>query len=311
MRLRILALAALLAIGACGNAGKGDNHPTIVASTSILGDIVSNIVGSDFEVVVLMPIGVDPHDFQPSAAQAAAIADADIVVANGGGLEEGLEDVLDSAAEDGVTVIEVLGAANPLARADHSDEHQEDDHADEDHSDSDDHGDLDPHFWLDPARVALVVEFLAEEIGLSGTQRVETYLKLLAETEAASLRLFDGIDPNTRPVVTNHDALAYLANHLNLQIVGVVIPGGSTLGDPSSQELAELVSTIEAYGVTAIFTDSAASSVLAEAVAGEVGHTVEIVELYTDSLGGPGSGAETLVDMILLDARLIADSLRR
>ena len=91
--------------------------------------------------------------------------------------------------------------------------------------------------------------------------------------------------------------------------MGVVFPGGSTLSDPSSAELAELVETMEKEGVDTIFGETSSPSALAEAVAAEVGEDVQVVELYTESLGEPGSGADTVIGMTLTNAQQVAESL--
>jgi zinc/manganese transport system substrate-binding protein len=88
-----------------------------------------------------------------------------------------------------------------------------------------------------------------------------------------------------------------------------VIPGGSSLGDPSSAELAELVAVIEREQVPAIFAETTESRALAEAVAAEAGGDVAVVELYTESLGEPGTSADTLIGLLLVDAKRIAEAL--
>ena len=85
--------------------------------------------------------------------------------------------------------------------------------------------------------------------------------------------------------------MGYFGDRFDFEIVGVIIPGGSTLADPSSGELAELVETMEDEGVTVIFGETVSTNALAEAVAAELGEDVEVVELYTGSLGDEGSGA--------------------
>ncbi len=123
----------------------------VVATTSILGDVVSNVVGDAGEVEVLMAPGVDPHSFQASAAQAASLRAADLVVANGLGLEESLDDTLAAAQEDGAVVVEVAQDMDPIP-FEGADDH---DHgADEQDVDAD-HQALDPHVWLDPQRMAV------------------------------------------------------------------------------------------------------------------------------------------------------------
>lgn len=110
-------------------------------------------------------------------------------------------------------------------------------------------------------------------------------------------------------MVTNHQALGYLANTYDLEIVGVVIPGGSTLADPSSAELAALVDVIEEEDVDVIFNETSLPDRLAEAVAAEVGRDISVVAIYTESLGDPGTPAGSLIGMLIEDARLISEAL--
>jgi zinc/manganese transport system substrate-binding protein len=112
-----------------------------------------------------------------------------------------------------------------------------------------------------------------------------------------------------RLLVTNHDALGYFADRYDFEIVGVVIPGGSTLADPSSAELAALVETLLETDVPAIFAETSSPAQLAETVAAEAGNDVEVVELHTGSLGEPGSGADTLIGMLRTNATRIRDAL--
>jgi zinc/manganese transport system substrate-binding protein len=117
------------------------------------------------------------------------------------------------------------------------------------------------------------------------------------------------IPASRRKLVTNHDSLGYFADRYGFEIIGAVVPGGSTLGDPSSAELAGLVEKISSAGVPAIFAETTEPTALAEAVAREVGDDVVVVELYTGSLGEQGSGADTLIGMLLTDAGRIAGAL--
>ncbi|MEX2653584.1 MAG: zinc ABC transporter substrate-binding protein, partial [Acidimicrobiia bacterium] len=163
-RVTAAVLSAGLVLGACGADAAAPPELTIVATTSIAGDLVSQVVGDEVTVEVLMPIGTDPHDFQPSSQQVAALRSADLVVAWGLGLEEGLEDVLASAWEDGVRVLEISALVDPIPFSS-EDEHADDEHADDEHED-DEHEDdeheeedhkehsLDPHTWMDPVRMA-------------------------------------------------------------------------------------------------------------------------------------------------------------
>jgi zinc/manganese transport system substrate-binding protein len=330
---------------------------TIVATTSIAGDLVSQVVGDRASVEVLMPIGADPHDFQPSSRQVAALRSADLVVAWGLGLEEGLEAVLESAVEDGVRVLELSALVDPIAfgeggvdhdhadhdddhadhdddhadhdddHADHDDDHadHDDDHADhdddhtdhdDDHADDDhghDHGGLDPHTWMDPVRMAQAVR----EIGLA-LNELAPGEDWLAEADRAASELmavhaeieeiFSVIPDDRRKLVTNHDSLGYLAARYDFEVVGVAIPGGSTLASPSSAQVASLVEAIRDSGVRILFAETTSPAALLEAIADEV-EGVSVVEILEASLAARGQPGDTLVGMLLHNARLIAEAL--
>ena len=284
----------------------------MVVTTSILGDVVSNIVEDDAEVEVLIPPGASPHDYKPSSRQVAALSRADLVVANGLGLEEGLHDALEAAAADGARVFEVAGLVDPIpfgALSGHVE--GEDDHAAED-----DHaGGDDPHFWMDPTRVGEASSAIADELGrvddsVDWRGRAEAYADELGQLDKEIAEMLAGIPAGARKLVSNHHSLGYFADQYDFELIGVIIPGGSTLGDPSSEELAALVAVIEEHEAKAVFAETIGPSALAEAVAEETGHDVEVVGLHTGSLGAPGSGAETYVGMMRANAALIADALR-
>jgi zinc/manganese transport system substrate-binding protein len=309
--------AAALALAACG--GSSDSADTdstagglsIVATTTILGSVAGEIATcAGGSVTTLMPIGADPHDFTPSSAQVAEIVGADVVIANGLGLEEGLADALSSAAADGAEVIEVAGVVDPIEFGAGGHSHEDDDHADE----GEEHGSLDPHIWFDMNRMADAAVIIGDDLAELGGpayakcgQQVATQIRA-AESEVAEL--LASVPADRRILVTDHEALGYLADAYGYEVAGVVIPGGSTLAEPSSAELRELVETIQAEGVPAIFANTADPTALADAVAAEAGENVEVVVLYVGSLGEAGSGADTYISMMLTDARLIADALR-
>jgi zinc/manganese transport system substrate-binding protein len=327
-RLPVIAAAAL-ALSACGSAGSDGaaggteaadaEAVTVVATTTMLGDVAARVTRcGGGSAATLMPIGADPHDFAPSSEQVAAMVSADLVVANGLGLEQGLTDALEAAVTDGAVVLEVAPLVDPIefsAGADHEDEH---DHADEDHADEDDHahGDLDPHFWHDVSRMALAAELMGAELAdvTGDDQFVDCGMQVASELEAtddAVRETVAALDPADRVLVTDHAALGYFAEAYGFEVVGVVIPGGATLAEPSSQELADLAAVIEAEDVPAIFSNTAAPSDLTDAVAAEVGSDVAVVELYVGSLGPEGSGAETYAEMVQTNAERIVDALGR
>ena len=302
---------------------------SIVVSTTVLGGVVSDIArcaeGDDQAVTVVMPAGVDPHDFQPSSAHVASMVAADLVIVNGLGLEEGLLPALDSIGSDGARVLEIGALIDPLPFGAEAEEHSEDehhdDHADEDHSESgaeeDDHahGAYDPHFWMDMDRMAAAARLIGEEVETFGAAGYSACgEEVAASIEAAEQELLDtlaGVPDARRILVTDHDALSYFAESYGFRVIGVVIPGGSTLGEPNSQELAALVSVIQDQDVPAIFGDATLSNEILEILAAEAGRDVQVVSLFIGSLGGPDSGATSYEEMMMTNAERIAQALAR
>lgn len=299
--LAVLALA--LVSSGCGSARSGDDALLVVATTSIVGDIASNVIGEAGEVEVLIPRGTDAHDFTPSAQQASRIARADLVVSNGLGLEAGLDRVLTSAAGDGVEVLELAPLVDPLPFS--SEATGLDGAAD---------GELDPHFWMDPIRVGVAAQAIAERLAVADGDgpweaNAADYGTAMQDLDEEIEEVLAPIPLEQRRIVTNHEAFGYFANRYSFEVLGVIISGGSTLANPSSAQLAELVRVMEEEGVRVIFAEASQPAALAEAVAAELGDEVEVVELYTESLGETGSGAETLSGMLLTNAGRIASAL--
>ena len=298
-----LLMALALILGACATPAEPDHGLTIVVTTSILGDVVANLAGDDATVEVLIPLGVDPHEFQASSAQVAQINNADLVVVNGLGLEESLLDVLAAAGSDDARVFEIGPMIDPIPFSEAG-------HADDDHDDDD----LDPHFWMDPVRMAdaarlIAVELASIEPGVDWASRAESYGAELVRANAEIEAMLMTVAPADRKLVTNHATFGYFAARYGWEVLGSVIPGASSLGAPSSADLAELVGLIEREGIRAIFVETTSPEVLARAVAAEVGSQVEVVELHTESLSPPGSEADSLIGLLRTNATLITRAL--
>lgn len=303
---------------------------TVVATTTILGSITEQIgrCAGNTDVQVLMPLGIDPHDYQPSSAQLATVAEAGFVVANGLFLEESLVEPLEELEAQGGTVFRMGEVIDPLPFGGHDDgdEHSDANDSDDDHDhghddehageetaeDSHAHGSDDPHFWLDMNRVADGTEVLgrelAEQFGAEFAACGEEVATSIREAEQEMIGVLDAIPDERRILVTDHDALGYLAERYGFTIAGVVIPGGSTLAEASSQDLADLVQRIEELGLEAMFGNFHVPSDLLDAVAEESGG-IEVVPLYIGSIGQPGSEQESYQAMMLYDARQIARAL--
>ena len=291
---------------------SSEERPVIVVTTNILGDVVANVVGDNFDVEVIMPSGADPHDFQASAKQVAKIMSADLLVVNGANFEEGMADVIEAAESDGVMILETISFVTQLD-GDHDDHEGDDDH--DDHE-GHDHGGIDPHFFTDPSRMAQVVEGLSKflvanfpEIGEDSLESTaNSYKKQLENLDAEVERTLFAIPPDSRVLVTNHAVFEYFAERYEFKVIGSIIPATSTLSSASAQQIASLADAIRSNQVTAIFADASSSDSLAKALAGEV-DGVKIVSLFTESLGSTNSSGPTYIDMVRSNSEAIASAL--
>lgn len=291
------ALAALVATGLAACSTPDDPRPTIVVSTNILGDVVGELVGDQAQVVTLMKPDADPHSFEISAQEAATLRGADLLVSNGLGLEEGLQQHLDAA--DGVPAFVAGDAIEVL-----------------DYSAGDAAGMPDSHFWTDPARMIDVVDalepVLAELEGIDAQDldaTVDDYRSQLRALDAEMTEAFATIPDERRALVTNHHVFGYLAERFDFEIVGAVIPGGTTLAAPSASDLADLVDAIEQTGVPAVFAESSSPDRLVQALASEADVQVDVIELFTESLTGPDGGAPDYLTMMRINTERITTGL--
>lgn len=294
-----LAVVLLLAASTTACSQTGEDRPTVVVSTNILGDVVEEVVGPEAEVVTLMPADADPHSFEVSAREAARMRAADLVVSNGLGLEEGLQRQLDAAELDGAPGFVAGEAVDVL-----------------DYADGDAAGTPDPHFWTDPGRMVDVVEALAPVLaGIEGVDaavvedRAERYVEALDDVASEMAASFASIPDERRALVTNHHVFGYLAERYDFEVVGAVIPGGTTLASPSVSDLAGLVSAIEDTGVRAVFAESSSPDRLVQALADEADVEVDVVPLFSESLSGPGGGAEDYLTMLRANTARITGGL--
>ncbi|MCZ2827593.1 zinc ABC transporter substrate-binding protein AztC [Modestobacter sp. VKM Ac-2986] len=295
------AAALLVAAGALTGCGAGaTDRPLVVVTTDVLGDVVGELVGEQAEVVTLMPRGADPHSFEVSAQDAARLRSADLVVSNGLGLEEGLATQVDAARADGVPVVEAGAAIEPLQWV------------------SEDASGVDPHFWTDPARMATVTGVLADALaehvdGLDAdvlAADVADYQGQLAELDAWMADQLAQVPADRRDLVTNHHVFGYLADRFGFTVVGAVVPSGTTLAAPSASDLAELATSVREAGVRTIFVDSSQPDRLAQVLAEQAAVDVAVTPLFTESLSGPGEGAETYLAMMRSNTEDIVAGLR-
>ncbi|MDX2379714.1 MAG: metal ABC transporter substrate-binding protein [Acidimicrobiia bacterium] len=296
-----LILLMVMAAGCAGGTAASDDtpatgvneQPLVAVTTGLLGDIVIEVVGDVVDVEVVMPPGADPHEFALSARQAETMERADLLVTNGRGLEAAMVDVIDAVAAN--TDVFVAGDHVEVGSLD------------------------DPHIWMDPTNVVAIVEALAADLAPLVEDRealslsVNAYVAELALLDDEIGRTLQPIPDDRRLMVTNHDSFEMFADRYDLEIVGTIIPSMATSAESSAAGLEQLADAVRDAGVPVVFAESTHSVRLAEALAREVGdidgERVAVVELYTGSLGEPGSGAETYLAMMRFDAERIAEAL--
>ena len=317
----LLALALLCVLAGCSDGDgapradatrAGAEPPTpirVVVTTNIVADWVENVGGDHVEVFSIVPVGADPHGFQPGARDVTKVADADLVLSVGLSLEESwLRDLLENAARDPGAIVELGQVVDPIEFAETEAEEGDEEH--DDHG----HGIHDPHFWFDPLRVKLVVSDIAARLAALDPGRADTYR---ANADAYNARLdalhawteeqVGAIPAERRLLVTSHDSLGYFAERYGFKVVGVIL-SITTEVEPSAAALIELTDEVGKYGVPAVFGETTVSERLADALATESGAV--LVRLYSGSLGTEGSGAETYIEMVRTNVGRVTEALR-
>jgi zinc/manganese transport system substrate-binding protein len=285
----------------------------VVASFSILGDLIENVGGDAVAVTTLIGPGVDAHTYDPAPADLVVLAEADVVFENGLGFEPWLDGFFESAQPPGARVVVSEGITPREAGTD--DEHETE--AQPEENPAHEHGQFDPHVWHDVANVIVMVGNIRDALAAADPDRAELYeanaAAYIAELEALddSIREQVGTLPEERrTLVTSHDNLGYFADAYGFTILGNVFGSVSTeAGDPSARDIAALVEAIAATGVPAIFAENVANPDLMESIAAEAGVALAPA-LYTDALGPPGSPGETYIGMMQSNVTTIVDALR-
>jgi len=282
----------------------------VVASFSILGDLVKNVGGEAVEVTTLIGPGVDAHTYDPAPADLVVLGEADVVFENGLGFEPWLDQFFASTQPPGARVAVTEGITPRAAGEDHAVDAGEEDTPPE-------QGQSDPHVWHDVANVIVMVGNIRDALSSADPDRSELYeanaAAYVAELEAldASIREQVGTLPEERrKLITSHDTFGYFAAAYGFEVLGSALGSLSTeAGDPSARDIATLITEIDDAGVPAIFAENVANPDLMESIAAEAG--VELAPpLYTDALGPPGSPGETYAGMMQSNVTTIVDALR-
>ena len=324
----VISLVAIIGIlvSACGGgrsqtSSSDDGNISVVSSTSFIADVVHVVAGDAANLTLLLEPGQNPHAYQPTPNDMVAVTEADLILVNGYGLEEFLDDLL-AGSDTSAEVIVVSEGIDLLEGEihDHDDDHDGEDHDDD--NDGEDHDDdhaeeamgFDPHVWFDPTNILIWVENIAaalEEIDPENAgvyqQNAEDYRAELVALDLWIEEQIDSIPEENRELVTDHTSLGYFASRYGLEQIGAVIPALTTEAETSGMELAELTETIREHDAKAVFVGADFDQSLAERVAEEAG--VPLVQLYFGSLSA-GEPAGTYLEFMRYNVNVITEALR-
>ncbi len=291
-------LLVLLHLTACvpAPAPESDRIP-VVATTSILADVVSRVGGDRVDVTSLVPPGANEHEYQPSPRDIAAVTDAALVFEVGLGLEEFMETIILNAGtqiepvtvSDGITTMEFSGGG-------------------------DEHFTADPHVWMDPANVVIWTRNIAAALSASDPDHQDIYsansAAYITELEALDTWIAQQtgtIPQENRQIVTDHMLFGYFAEKYGFTVVGAIIPSFSSGAEPSARELAELEDSIRQFDVKVILVGNTVNPSLAARIADDTG--IRLVQFYTGSLSEADGPAATYLDYMRYNVNAIVSAL--
>ena len=299
-----LAVSLILSLGLVGcNSDSRENGlnpevegPKLVVTSTILTDLVERVAGDEAEVQGLLDPGDDPHIYEPTPQDTVALEQADVVFYNGYNLEPELIRTIEGTSVTAITV-PLAESITPLSFQ------------------YDGQTEPDPHVWGDVANAIALTEGIRDALIDLDPEAEATYRANAEQLMAELAQLDDWIEaqtatipPEQRLLVTTHDAFQYYTTAYGLEMLGTLV-GISTEEQPSAQTVQQLVEAIRSAGVPAIFAETTINPQLIRTVAEEADVTLAPTELYSDSLGAPGSGGETYVDMMVSNTESIVESL--
>ena len=305
----------------------------VVATFSILGDMVERIGGEHIALTTLVGPDGDSHVYQPTPKAARSVAESDVLFLNGLDFEGWLERLAEAASFDGAMVVATNGVV-PIAFDDHDDHDDEkhddhDDHDDEKHDDHDDHDDhndekhddhaghdhgaFDPHAWQSLENAVIYANNIAAGLAQADPENAGDYYAnraaFVAEVEMLSAdieAMMKSLPADKRTVVTPHDAFGYFAATYDLTFVAP--QGMSTESEVSAGDVAALITQIREESISAVFIESITDNRMMEQIANETGATIGGT-LYSDALSAKSGPASTYLDMMRHNATTLFDAL--
>jgi len=297
----------------------------VVATFSILADLVQNVAGDKVELVTLVDRDTDAHEYEPSPSDAAKLANAQVIFENGLMFETWLDRLYESSGSTARRVVLTEGITpRPFEHDEEEHAHEHGDEKEGEHTKEGEHshekegkhkhGEFDPHAWQDVRNAIEMVRNIAQALSELDPANAEFYeanaQAYIAKLEALDEEIVSQVEqiPEARRLlVTSHEALGYFADRYGFKLVGTVL--GTMGSEPSAQDIAKLVEEIKAQGAKAIFVENVTNPKLVERVAQEAGVAVG-PRLFTDALGAPGSPGATYIEMMRYNVQAIVQALR-
>lgn len=311
----LAALSVFLCLAAPVQAQTTPPKLKAIASFSILADIVAEIGGDKVAVTTLVPAMGDAHVYQPSPADARAVASADLLVANGLNFETWLDRLVAASGFKGRRIVAAEGI-RPRQLGDHDGHSHDHSHApggapDDDHDDARD----DPHVWHDlqrmPAYVANIANGLAAADPVNADYyraRGTAYAAQLKEIDQWAAAEFARLPKAHRKAISQHDAFGYLADRYQIEFLAP--QGMNTDSEASAEAVGRLIRQIKRQRIQAVFFENVVNPRLIEQIAKEAKVRVG-GRLYSDALSAPGGEADSFVKMYRLNVSRLIEAMRR
>lgn len=321
---------ALVALSLATPAFAQSNEPIpVVASFSILGDMVARIGGDHIALNTLVGPDGDAHVYQPTPADARAVSGADILFVNGIAFEGWIDGLVKASDFDGTQIVATAGITpiafeddhddydghdhDAHAEGDHEHDHDDHDHHDEAGHEGHDHGAFDPHAWQSLPNAIVYIDNIAAALAQADPANAATFYRnraeFVAEIEALDAEIratLEALPANRRTIVTSHDAFGYFAEEYGLTFLAP--QGVSTEAEASARDVAELITQIRDQSIGAVFVESISDSRLLEQIASETDATIGGT-LYSDALSGSDGPAATYLDMMRHNLAMLTDAL--
>lgn len=299
----IMLLLLPIALAACLPGATPVNAPAgklkVIATTTQVAALTQVVGGDKIELRGLLKANVDPHEWEPQPEDIRAVADTQVIITNGIGLEQFLNKLIQNSGTKAQIVdtskgVNIRTIKNPQGQTVQ-----------------------DPHIWHAVPNAIIMLNNIRDALSQADPANADVYKvnaaayeKKLNELDQYIKNQIATIPPANRKLVTNHDALSYYVERYGLTFVGSIIPSMDTNFQPSAKELSGLVNAIKTQKVKAIFTESSLNPALAKQIAQEAGVKVVDGALYGDTLGPPGSGADTLDGMLKTNTDAIVLNLK-